>query len=352
MSWLRRVVNVLKPHRLQADLHKELSFHLQERADELEAGGMSREDACHSARRQLGTYVLQIERTRDMDIIQTIEAVFRNLRHAARSLGRAPGFAAAVIATLALGIGANSAVFSAIYAVLLRPLPFPDANRLVTVAQSNPRARAPFVAPVRLADWNRLNTTFQAITGYYVQDESELSGALPERLMRAFVAPRFLEVWGVSPAIGRDFTPAETRFGGPSAVLISDRLWRRRFGADPNAVGKPLRLSQSSATIVGVMPASFLFSNRDVDLWSPSTDDAPFARRRELTWYTCVGRIKPGVSVAQARANLTAVQAALGREFPKPDAEISVRVEPLKEATVGGVRRSFGSCSVQFLSSC
>jgi predicted permease len=354
VSWIGRIVNVLRPGRLQSDLDKELSFHLLERTEELEAAGMSRRDARRSARRLLGKHSVQVERTRDMDINQTIEAGFRNLRQAARGLTKAPGFAAAVIATLALGIGANSAVFSAIYAVVLRPLPFPDADRLVTVGQASPRPSN--VAPARLGDWNRLNTAFQGITGYYIQHESELSGELPERIMRAFVAPRFLEVLGVNPAIGRDFTDSEKRYGGAPAVLISDRLWRRRYGADPAVVGKTLRFANATVPIVGVMPASFLFANRGVDLWSPSQDDAPFARRRELTWYNCIGRMKPGVTIAQARANLAAVQAALGREFPKPDAEITTSVDALKETTVRGIRSSlwilFGSVSLLLLIAC
>jgi putative ABC transport system permease protein len=291
-----------------------------------------------------------------MDINQAVEGILRNLRHATRALLKAPGFSAAVIATLALGIGANSAVFSAIYAVVLRPLPYPNADRLVTVAQASSQSRSPFVGPARLKDWNRLNTTFQGITGYFIQHESELSGEMPERIMRAFVTRGFLQVLGVSPALGRDFAPEEERYNGPAAILISDRLWRRRFGGDPNVIGKSLRFAATSVRIVGVMPASFLFANRDVDLWSPSTDDAPFAQRRDLTWYSCVGRMKPAVTVQQARANLVAVQAALGREFPKTDAEISATVEPLKETTVGGVRSSlwilFGSVTLLLLIAC
>jgi predicted permease len=356
MGWLQRIVNIARPEPLDAELRRELSFHVQERADELEASGMSRAEADRTARRQFGRYSSQIERTREADVNQAIEGALRNLRHAARALAKAPGFSLAVIATLALGIGANTAVFSAIDAIVLRPLPFPEADRLTTIAQTNARARTPFVAPVRLADWNRLNTTFQAITGYYVQQESELSGELPERITRAFVAARFLEVWGVSPALGRDFAPAEERYGGPSVVLISDRLWRRRFGADPNVLGKLLRFSGSSPRIIGVMPPSFLFPNRDVDLWSSSQDDAPFARQRGLTWYACVGRMKRGVTVEQARANLTAVQAALAKEFPKTDAEIGATVEALKETTIGGIRSSlwvlFGAVTLLLLIAC
>jgi putative ABC transport system permease protein len=356
IAWLGRLWNVMRPNRLQRELDRELSFHLLERIEELQDSGMNRDDAVRKANLQLGNYTVQIERTREMDIHQRLDNTLRNLRQAARALARAPGFTATVVATPALGIGAHSAVFSAIYAVVLRPLPFPNAHQLVTLAQSNPKMRQPFVAPVRLEDWNRMNTTFQAMTGYYVEDESEISGELPERLTRAFVASRFLKVCGIAPALGRDFAPAEEHFGGPQAVLISDRLWRRRFNADPNVVGKMLRFGGSSVPIIGVMPASFLFPLRGIDLWSAVPNDAPFARRRELTWFTGLGRLKPGVTLAQARANLTAVQTALGREFPKPDAEISAVIEPLKEATIGGARKSlwivFGSVSLLLLIAC
>ena len=207
MAWFERIWNVLRPGRVHRDLDRELSFHVLERAEELQAGGMSQDEAGRSARRQFGNYTAQIERTRDMDINERLDATMRNLRHAARSLGKTPAFTATVILTLALGIGANSAVFSAINAVLLRPLPFPHGDKLVSLAQSTPKIPQPFVAPVRLEDWNRMNSTFQAISGYYTEDESELSGELPEKLKRALVAPRFLQVWGVAPALGRDFSP-------------------------------------------------------------------------------------------------------------------------------------------------
>ena len=356
MAWYRRFWNVLRPGRMQSDLQRELSFHVAERAEELQAGGMSEEEAVRTARRQFGNYTAQVERTRDMDIYGWLESFVRNLRHAARGLGKTPAFTATVVLTLALGIGANSAVFSAIYAVLLRPLPFPESDQLVKLAQSHPKIPQPFVAPVRLEEWNRLNNTFQAITGHYTEDASELSGELPEKLKLALVAPRFLQVWGIAPALGRDFSPQEERFGGPNAVLISDRLWRRRFGGNPDAVGKTLRIGRSAYPIIGVMPASFLFPDRDVDLWSPSPMDAPYAQSRESTWFTAIGRLKPGVTLAQARANLASVQANLGREYPKTDAMIGAMIEPLKEATVGGVRRSllilFGSVSLLLLIAC
>jgi len=279
-----------------------------------------------------------------------------NLRLALRSLTKTPGFTITVVLTLALGIGANSAVFSAIDAVLLRPLPFPESDRLMQLQQRRSRNPPTNVAPVRLGEWDRLNGAFQDLTGYYTEDVSETSGELPERLKRAWIAPKFLRVLGVPPALGRDFEAVEEHFGGRSAVIISDRYWRRRFNADPGVLGKILRLGASSNSIVGVMPASFAFPDRDVDLWSPSPMDAPYAQSREATWFMVVGRLKPGVAVGQARENIAAVQAGLGRQFPRTDRELSVEMQPLKEVVVGGVRSSlwllFGSVSLLLLIAC
>jgi len=355
-NWLIRLRNALRPSRLNRDLDREMRFHIKERVEELQESGISADAAVRLAHQQFGNYTAQVERTRDMDISERLDAMLRNLRLALRTLAKTPGFTATVVITLALGIGANSAVFSAINAILLRPLPFPNADRLVRVTQYQPKVWLPLLAAVRLEEWNRMNHTFEAISGYFTQDDSELSGDLPEKVTHAFVAPRFLQVLRVAPALGRDFAPAEEHFGGPSAVIISDRYWRRRFGANPNVVGKTLRLGQWVNPIIGVMPASFLFEDRDVDLWSVSPPDAPYAQRRDTTWYTAVGRMKPGVTIAQARADLEAVQADLGHEFPKTDAQIRPGVEPLKEVTIGGVKRSlwivFGAVTLLLLIAC
>jgi predicted permease len=285
-----------------------------------------------------------------------IDALFRNIRYAVRTLTRTPGFTTTVVLTLALGIGANSAVFSAINAVLLQPLRFPNGDRLMRVSQRQERTAETNIAPSRLEDWNRLNSTFESITGYYVEDVSETSGDFPERLRRAWVAPRFLEVWGVAPGFGRGFTDAEHLTGGPSAVLISDGYWRRRFGSDRNVVGQIVRIGGSSVPIVGVMPAGFLFPDRQVDMWFPVVMSSWLAQVRQATWYAGIGRLKPGVTVEQARSNLAVVQMELAERYPDTDRKIAVDVVPLKEATVSGVRASlwllYGAVSVLLLITC
>jgi putative ABC transport system permease protein len=355
MEWWK---SLFRKRALDTQLDSELRFHIEELTEANIAAGLAPEEARRRAVLEFGGREQIKEELRDVHRVSIIESTLANLKSAFRFIRKSPSFSITVILTLALGIGANSAVFSAIDAILLRPLPFPNGDQLMELRQYNPKMKSPRtrLAPVRLEDWNRMNSTFQAITGYYTEDNSETSGTLPEKVTQAFVTPRFLQVWGVSPALGRDFSAEEEHFGGPTAILISDRFWRRRFGADPNALGKKLRINGFSSSIVGVMPASFLFPDRDVDLWSIVPPDVPMAQSREWTWYLAIGRLKPGVTLEQARANLATVQKQLGSAFPKTDADLTVGMEPLKEKTIGGVRRSlwilYGSVSLLLLIAC
>src|SRR5437016_12270851 len=234
MFWWK---SLFRKRALDAQLDSELRFHIDKLMNDNIAAGMTSEEARRQAILEFGGREQVKEELRDVYRISAVESTFANLKSGFRFIRKSPSFSIAVILTLALGIGATSAVFSAIDPILLRPLPFPDGDPLMELRQYNPKTRSPRtrLAPVRLEDWNRMNSTFQAITGYYTEDNSETSGPLPEKVTQAFVTPRFLQVWGISPALGRDFTREEEHFGGPNAILISDRFWRRRFGADPNA---------------------------------------------------------------------------------------------------------------------
>lgn len=358
MAWLRRLFNTFRPSRMQREIEREMAFHLAERADQLRAEGLSEAEAKRLARLQFGNPAVQAERTREVNVANWADALLRNLRHSSRAMIRKPGFTATVVITLAVCIGANTAVFSAIDSILLRPLPFPDGERLVLVRQVLDTETP--IAPARLQDWTRLSSTFEALTGYYVEDVSDTTGALPERVRRATVASRFLEVWGIAPDRGRGFTEAESRLGGPPAVLISDRYWRNRLGAGPNVLARSVRIEGRPYSIVGVMPASFLFPDRKVDLWWPYPVDGPSAQNdsesRKLQSYVGVGRLKSGVTPEQARADLAVVQGRLAKEYPETDAEVGVRIVPYKETLIGGVRGSlwllFGAVSLLLLIAC
>ena len=346
-----------KPNPEEA-IDREIGFHIAQLTEAYIAEGMSPEDARHRAMLEFGGREQVKQQIREVHISALAEHLAFNLKAALRFLRKSPSFSLIVVLTLALGIGANSAVFSAIDAIVLRPLPFPNSNQLVVIYQHDAKGRDAnhFVAPIRLEDWNRMTSTFQGISGYYFDDLSESSGALPEKVTEALVAPRFFQVIGASPALGREFAPQEEHWGGPDVVLISYGFWQRRFDGDASAVGKKLRLGSYSYTIIGVMPASFRFPNADVDLWTPSAPDAPYAKSRDETWFTVVGRMKPGVTLQEATADLLTVQSQLGKQFPKPDAELTVQTDALKDVIVGGVRSSlwllYGSVSLLLLIAC
>src|SRR5262249_28685689 len=309
-SW--KFLSRARPHDPQFD--SELRFHIDRFTEENIAAGMKPEEAWRRAVLEFGGAEQIKEELRDVQRIPILETTMKNFRWALRFVRKTPSFSIVVILTLALGIGANSAVFSAIDEVLLRLLPFLQGDQLIFLHQYNFKVQTLqiWLALVRLEEWNWMNSTFQAIAGYYTADGSETSGPLPEKVTEALVTPRFLQVLGVSPALGRDFTPEEERFGGPNAVLISDRFWRRRFDGDPNALGRKLRMDGYSQLIVGIMPSSFGFPNRDVDVWGVVPTDAPYAQDRASTWYLTIGRLRPRVTLEQARANLATVQAQLG----------------------------------------
>src|SRR5579872_4980595 len=211
-----------------------------------------------------------------------------------RALIRRPGFVAAVVVILALGIGANTAIFSLVDAVLLKPLPYPNSDRLVTVMEASPSKNesTSLIAPARLEDWNRRNRTFEVIAAAYGENVTDTSGAEPERLAARRVSPRYFTVFGVKPLAGRTFTPDEEVDGGPLSVVIGYNFWGRRYHRSPDAIGQRLILGGARFTIVGVMPR--MFAGPDVDLWIPAQLSAGLMRNREARFLGGVGRMKAG----------------------------------------------------------
>jgi len=355
MSWRQRIANVFRRGKLHRDIRRELAFHLAERADDLRARGLSETDARRQAQRQFGNFTFQIEETSDMNLSLWLDSAIRHVRFAARSLARSPGLTVAVVTTLALGIGANTAVFSALDTIVLRPLPYPESDRLVTLLQTGANGLVLPLAPVRLEDWDRMNQAFDGISGSYEDDATETSGELPEKLLNSHVASGFFQVLGVAPELGRTFSPEEERMGGAPAVIISDSFWRRRFGADPNVTSKRLRFGAESRAIAGVMPASFRY-RPDVDIWMPVPRGVPWAQNRYFTWFIGIGRLKRGISLEQARANLGTVQAELGRQYPDTDRRIVPSLVYLKDFTIRNSRGSlwvvYGAVMLLLLIAC
>jgi predicted permease len=286
-----------------------------------------------------------------------MDTLLRNVRFAVRSLARTPGFTFTVIVTLAVAIGANSAMFSAIDGVLLKPLPYPDADRLVRashIAPSNSLLVA--IPPRRLFDWTERSSAFETIAAYYTEDVTDTTGEQPENVRQATVTPGFVDVWQIAPSLGRDFTAEEYRFGGPQAALLSDRYWRER-GSDADILGTTVQIDGRTFTVVGVLPPSFAAVDRTVDVWLPFWTDAPWAQARVNGWFNGVtGRLAPGVTPEQALADLEGVQAGLAAEYPESDRDLAVRIVPFKGTVVSNVRGSlwllFGAVSLLLLIAC
>jgi putative ABC transport system permease protein len=255
---------------------------------------------------------------------------------ASRALVRRPAFTAAAVLTLAAGIGVTTAMFAIVDTILLKPLPFPDADRLVTVYEASPARResTSLVAPVRLDEWTRLGRTFELISGNYTENVTETSGAAPERLAGRRTMPGFLAVYGVTPVAGRTFTADEERYGGPHAVVISEAFWGRRFARNAAAIGSRLVIGADAYTVVGVLPRSF--TSAETDVWIPAQLHPFLASNREARFVGGVGRLKSGVTIDEARADLARVQQRLGAEHPKTDAGWSVAIEDLKSVRVRG----------------
>src|SRR5262245_39507884 len=284
--------------------------------------------------------------------------MFHEWRAAARSLRHRKGLAFTVILTLMLGIGANSAIFSVVDAVLLQPLPYPAADRLVSVYELNTAqaGATQLIAPGRLEEWNRLNRTFDGIAARYFENMTDTTGALPERVETMRTSARFFAVMGVSPAIGRIPTPQEETFGGPRVVVVSDGFWRTRLDGSAAAVGRALVLGGASYTVVGVMPPSFRFPTATTEIWMPAQSSPGMLRQRRARLYSAIGRLKPGVTIEQAKQDLDAVQARLGEQFPETDKGWASSLVPLKEEQVGGLRRSLwfllGAVALVLLAAC
>jgi putative ABC transport system permease protein len=251
-------------------------------------------------------------------------------------------------------------MFSLIDAVLLRPLPYPGSAQLVALFETNlsRKTGTQGVAPVQVEEWNRMNRSFTGIGGVETENLTDTSGSLPEKLFCGLSSPRFFTVLGVPPLIGRQFTPEEERFGGPNVALLGERFWRRRFAGDPKVLGKALRLNGNIYPIAGVMPASFRLpvSNDEVDVWLPDALPDSVLRNREARFYLGVARLRKGVNLVSAKADLDSVQGQLASQYPPTDAHWTPIVRPLKDVTVGGSRQGlwilFGAVGVVLVIGC
>lgn len=338
------------------DVDAEIAGHLAMRCEELVAQGMSPEAAHAEARRQFGDVSEARAAMLALDRGQIAETrrrewwagMVHDVRHALRLLRSAPAFTLVAVTTLALGIGASAAIFSVVHQILLRPLPFPNQQSLVRVWPVHPENAADggAMSVPDLDDWRRTQRDFARLGGYwYFAGHSgvDLTGlGPPERLRAAQITEGFFETLGTAPELGRLPTSDELSEGGPRVAVISDGLWRRRFGADPAIAGRTVVLDQTPHIVVGVMPPAMRFPGDGPDVWIAALYQAQTAtpwKLRANRWLSVVGRLAPGVTAERARADLATFQRTLAVQYPDADEGwTGARVVSLRDTIVGGVR--------------
>lgn len=274
--------------------------------------------------------------------------LWHDLRFALRMLRKNPGFTTAVIITLALGIGANSAIFSVVNAVLLRPLPYQNPDQLVMVWENNQKEKRDQnqVSFLNFADWREQNQVFIDSAAFTYWTFNLTGVDQPERLRSVIASASLFNVLGVKPRLGRGFNPEEDKAGHDRVVVLSDGLWQRRFGADLNVMGRSINLSGGSFTVIGVMPPDFKFPAEDVELWAPLSTpiiDARFPQlmhKRDMHFLTVVARLKSNISVTEAQAQMTTIGRRLETQYPDSNTGYGVNIVSLYEQTVANSRQT------------
>ena len=365
MRWLRRLFS---RERLEADLDKELRFHFENQVADKVRSGISESEARRLTRIEFGGIEQIKEDCRERRGTMWLESLLQDLRHALRMFAKSPGFSAVAILTMALGIGATTAIFSLVDATLLHPLPYPRPEELVRIEDDLPGAGATD-AGISIPEFKDLQRSgiFQYVVLEIVGSANLTGVSQPSRMQYEGVSPAYFAMLGVKPELGRTFDPQDQRSGFTGDVVISDGLWKRAFGSDPHIVGRSLEADNDSYRVIGVMPPGFHDPGRTVDernteQWAALgfSDNPTQAPNRSLRLpLETVGRLRPGLTVAAAQRQMDALVASLRKQFPEDypaDSQWTVRLVPLKENVVGNVRQSlillFGAVALVLLIGC
>lgn len=367
-SW-RRIVGFVRPGAGEQDFADELQSHIDLQIDDNLRAGMSPEEARRRALARMGSAAVVREAHRDRRGLPGLEAVLQDVRYALRGLTRNRGFAAASIATLAIGIGVNSAIFSVVYGVLFAPLPYANPDQLITIWTSHPEARRQYNA-LSFENARDLKSTMTSVSSMamlqaYIVPASLLLNGENVPVMGARVTPALFQLVGAQPLLGRTLQPGDDA----SVIVISYAAWQRLFAGDPSVVGRVFNEGRNAATVIGVMPKGFLLpypsmlqapvsfaSSNEVDFWTPLLDPKPGSTTRSERLLAVVARLKDGVSMDQARADLNVAWEQLVQSYPKDNGGWSAHVIPLHEQATAPVRSAmlllFGSVGLVLLIAC
>jgi predicted permease len=364
MTVLRYLLRRLRALWLSEEIHDEIAeemrFHIELRAEENVRRGMTPEEARREAERQFGRFDRIKEQGYEARGGRWLEATWQDLRYGARMLLKSPGFTATALLTLALGIGANITIFSVVNAVLLRPLPYPESERLVFLWSEAPRQniRERASAYANFSDWRNQNKSFEDLAVFDPTVVTLTGAAEPEQVMSVRASANLFPLLGVAPMLGRTFTADEER-QKMRVVVLSHGLWRRRFGASPSVLGQTLEIDGVSSQVIGVMPESFR-SDEETPVWEPHTLfpdwELQKAQRGTGSWQV-VGRLKPQVSLAQAQTEMSAIAQRLEQAYPDANKGLGVNLVPIQlQFTGSNVRLAlwmlFGAVILVLLIAC
>ncbi|HEY7304061.1 MAG TPA: ABC transporter permease [Bryobacteraceae bacterium] len=340
-SFFRKLGWLAQRRRKEDELRDELQFHLEEEAEELQAQGAAKEEAGWVARRELGNVTLVKESTRATWGWAFLEQLIQDARYALRGFKDNPGFVCTAILSLSLGLGTSLAIYTVADNLLLRPLPYAHSSQLVMVWEEHPRGGFLHgsVAPRNYFVWKARNGVFQDLAVFDTAHAVFGDKGRTEELAEIEAGANLLPMLGVQPVIGRRFVEAESRPGSNPVILISFRIWQSWFGGDRNVLGKQVQFGGRPRTIVGVLPANFYFRDRGIDIWLP-LGISPAQNNGEGRWLWCLGRLKTGVALKQAQAEMSAIARQRAADDPYFNKDWTVTLEPLRDALVRDVKPS------------
>ena len=335
---------LFRRERLDRDLSDEMQFHITQRSEELQRSGVTPEEAARRARVEFGGVEHYKEASRDVRRLSWLHDLAGDLRYGWRSLCNSPGFTAAAVLTLALGIGANTAIFSLVNAVLLRQLPFRDPDRLFTVWEKDENGNRNNTTFATYTDWKAMNQSFQDLALYSSWQPTVQASREPEEVSGLRVTYNFFRTLGIRPALGRDFLPEEDNPADSRVVILSHALWKRSFGSDPSIVGKTITMNSTTYLVAGVLPEDFhsLISldprGGPVEIYRVLGYDAslPWACRT-CHHLVALGRLRDSVSRSQADAEMDRISAVLFQRYPKDYSSAGVILQPMREYLLGSV---------------
>ncbi|HXZ10820.1 MAG TPA: ABC transporter permease, partial [Candidatus Sulfotelmatobacter sp.] len=338
MSWFSR-------KKWEHEANEELRFHIEQQTAANIAAGMAAEEARRQAVLQLGAIEGVKEAIREQRRGFWLETLWADLRYGLRMMVRSPGFTLIAILTLGLGIGANTAIFSIVYAALLRPLPYPAPDQLVIVYEAKPQQdiKKTGTSYPNFEVWRRENHVFSELAGNATHELTLTGQGEPFLVETGVVTPETFPLLGINPLLGRTFVSDDGKRGAQPVVILNEKLWRDRFGADPKIIGSSISLDKRSFTVVGVMPAGFRSPvlGPKQEIWIPLVDDPLFGgwmERRAGHWLVVLGRLKPGVTIAQAQAGMAPICQSLATEFPAENEGWTSRIAPLQAELTGDVK--------------